>query len=185
MKPFLRDNLLDTEQIFNYRLSRGRRVVENASGIFRNRFRCLFTTMQQTPNVVESIGLACCCLHNIMRLQYPALQNSTLDQEEDNNGVIPGAWRNEANMQDMNNIVGGNHTARAAKEQPLYLTHYYNSPAQPLYLTHYYNSHAQPLYLTHYYNSPAQPLYLTHYYNSPAQPLYLTHYYNSPTSHCT
>ena len=66
MKPYSRRNLPDAERVFNYRLSRVG-VVENAFGILSNIFRCLLTTMQQTPKVVESIGLACRCLHNFMR----------------------------------------------------------------------------------------------------------------------
>ena len=91
MKPFSRRNLPEAERIFNYRLSRGRRVVENAFGILSNRFRCLLTTMQQTPKVVESIGLACRCFHNLMRLRYPALQNAALDQE--GTSLLPRLFR--------------------------------------------------------------------------------------------
>lgn len=129
MKPYSRRNLTDAERIFNYRLSRSRRIVENAFGILGNRFRCLLTTMQQTPPAVETIVLGCCCLHNVMRLRYPAFQNAALDQEDENHQLTPGAWRNDEYMQGMDNIVGGNRTTRAAKAQRIYLTQYYNSPA--------------------------------------------------------
>lgn len=43
-----------------------------------------------------------------MRIQCPGFQNVALDQEDDNNEVVPGAWRDGDNMQDMDNIVGGN-----------------------------------------------------------------------------
>ena len=65
----------------------------------------------------------------MMRLRYSALQNAALDQEDNNHQVIPGAWRNDANLEDINNIVGGNLATRAAKQQRHYLKHYYNSPA--------------------------------------------------------
>ena len=70
MKPFSARGLPDEERIFNYRLSRARRVVENAFGIMANKFGCLLTTMNQNPETVTSIVLVCCTLHNIMRLRY-------------------------------------------------------------------------------------------------------------------
>ena len=63
MKPFSARRLPDEERIYNYRLSRARRVVENAFGIMANRFGCLLTTMSQNPETVTSIVLACCMLH--------------------------------------------------------------------------------------------------------------------------
>ena len=60
MKLFSARGLPDEERIFNYRLSRARRVVENAFGIMTHRFGCLLTTMSQNPETVTSIVLACC-----------------------------------------------------------------------------------------------------------------------------
>ena len=121
MKPFSRRNLEREERIFNYRLSQARRIVENAFGILANRFQCLLMTLQQEPETVGSIVLACCCLHNLMRIRYPALQNAALDQEDDNHQLIPGAWRDQANLADMINVGGGNVATRAAKTQRQYL----------------------------------------------------------------
>lgn len=64
-----------------------------------------------------------------MRMRYPALQNAVLDQEDENHEVIPGFWRNGANLDDMEQIRGGNYSTTVAKKQRLYLKHYYNSPA--------------------------------------------------------
>ena len=129
MKPFSRRNMDKEERIFNYRLSRARRVVENAFGILANRFGCLLTTMKQEPTAVESIVLACVCLHNIMRMRYPQDQNLLLDQEDINHVVIPGAWRDGANLDDVQQVRGGNLNTRQANRQRLYLKHYFSSPA--------------------------------------------------------
>lgn len=66
MKPYSRHNLTEEEQIFNYRLSRARRIVENAFGILANRFRILHTTINLCPEKASLITLACCYLHNFL-----------------------------------------------------------------------------------------------------------------------
>ncbi|XP_041373483.1 putative nuclease HARBI1 [Gigantopelta aegis] len=71
MKPYTLRGLTDEERIFNYRLSRARRVVENAFGILANRFQILLTTMQHHPSTVKIIVKACIVLHNLMRMRYP------------------------------------------------------------------------------------------------------------------
>jgi len=68
MKPYIRKNLTNREQlIFNYRLSRNRRIVENAFSIMASRFRILLTTINLSPEKTRIITLACCHLHNYLR----------------------------------------------------------------------------------------------------------------------
>ncbi|KAB0790311.1 hypothetical protein PPYR_15349, partial [Photinus pyralis] len=55
MKPFPFRNLFYEKKVFNYRLSRGRRVVENAFGILANRFRVFRTTIDLTHDKVKKI----------------------------------------------------------------------------------------------------------------------------------
>uniref|UniRef100_A0A8B9HI78 DDE Tnp4 domain-containing protein n=1 Tax=Astyanax mexicanus TaxID=7994 RepID=A0A8B9HI78_ASTMX len=81
MKPYGAKNLTREERIFNYRLSRGRRVVENAFGILANRFQVLLTTMSHHPENVRLIVKACILLHNVMRTRYPVTQNRLVDNQ--------------------------------------------------------------------------------------------------------
>jgi len=68
MRPYSRVTLGGNEgnKIFNYRLSRARRVVENAFGILANRWRVFRTNIQVQPKSVDNIVLAACCLHNML-----------------------------------------------------------------------------------------------------------------------
>ena len=128
MKPFSRRALTRDERIFNYRLSRARRVVENAFGILSNRFRCLLGRLQQRPGVVVQMVTAMLCLHNIMRARYPGLQNAALDAEANDHQIIPGAWRDDVPLLGLHNNRARNTGNRAGKEQRDYLKHYYNNP---------------------------------------------------------
>ena len=103
MKPLPHRNMSMEDRIFNYRLSRARRVVENAFGLLAARFRCLLTTMPQSADRVCTITLACCVLHNLLRVRYPTAQVNVVDQENaDIHEIIRGAWRDNAvNLPDM------------------------------------------------------------------------------------
>ena len=129
MKPFASRNLTDEERIFNYRLSRARRVVENAFGILANRFRCLLSTLQQKPETVKSIVLATVCLHNLMRIRYPGVQNALVDREGEDHQVVPGAWRDEQVLVEVDNVRGPTSETRRGKRQRILLKHFVNSEA--------------------------------------------------------
>lgn len=66
MKPYPGHNLTNEKKIFNYRLSRARRTVENAFGIMANRFRILLNTIPLSVEKVELITYTCCILHNFL-----------------------------------------------------------------------------------------------------------------------
>lgn len=69
MKPYPRKQCLHDsgKAIFNYRLSRARRVVENAFGIMASYFRVYHTPILVKPQTTDKIILATCILHNMMR----------------------------------------------------------------------------------------------------------------------
>jgi hypothetical protein len=130
MKPYSQRGLDNEERIFNYRISRARRVVENAFGILANRFQVLLTTMQHSPSTIKIIVKACIVLHNLMRTRYPGLQNQQLDRTEDmNHEFIPGAWRQDRNLEDTRTVPGSNTSNKKGKKLRNLLKHWVNSEA--------------------------------------------------------
>ena len=65
IKPYPHRQLSREQRICNYRISRVRRVVENAFVILASRFRVFLTTINLP--VVEKLVLASCVLHNYFR----------------------------------------------------------------------------------------------------------------------
>lgn len=96
MKPFPGSHDKGSkERVFNYRLSRARRVVENAFGILASIFRVFRKPMLLQPDKVTIISMACLLLHNFLRKSSSGYTPpGTLDI--DNNGqLIQGSWRQE------------------------------------------------------------------------------------------
>lgn len=129
MKPYSKRGMTDEERITNYRISRGRRVVENAFGILASRWQALLTTLQQNPKVATVEVEAAICLHNLMRMRYPGLQNAELDEDDASHNMVPGEWRRHAPMHQLQRVRGPNQATTEAKRQREYLRLYFNSPA--------------------------------------------------------
>ncbi|KAL8589399.1 hypothetical protein ACOMHN_021551 [Nucella lapillus] len=82
MKPFSRRTMSDREKVFNYRLSRARRVVENAFGILAMRFRIFMRPIETRPdNALLSIKAAV-TLHNVLMVKEP-MPAHALDREDE------------------------------------------------------------------------------------------------------
>ena len=129
MKPYSTRNMTKEERIFNYRLSRARRVVENAFGILVNRFQVMRTTMEHHPQTVRLIVKTCIVLHNLMRTRYPTLQNRLLDRDLPDGQVVPGSWRNGKNLDDTVNVQAPNRDSKLGKMQRNLIKHWCNSSA--------------------------------------------------------
>jgi hypothetical protein len=102
MKPYA-DQGLTEENIFNYRLSRARRIIENAFGILSSRFRVFRTEISLDVDHVDAVVLASCVLHNYLTRNGKAyLTPSSVDLEDINEGtIIPGEWRQESEALDV------------------------------------------------------------------------------------
>ena len=71
LKPYPSRQLDISKRIFNYRLSRARRIVENVFGILTHRFGIFQKPIPLEPNKVVTIVLAACALHNFLGMHIP------------------------------------------------------------------------------------------------------------------
>jgi hypothetical protein len=88
--------LTQEEIIFNYRLSRARRIIENAFGILVSRFRFLDRKLAVKLGTVNKLVSAACALYNwlVITSKAPYLSGGAIDEENNETGeIIPGRWR--------------------------------------------------------------------------------------------
>ena len=128
LKPFSTWYLDNEQLVFNYRLSRARRIVKNLFGILGSRFRCLLQTLEVTPEKAVSITKACLTLHNLFRDRY-GVNNIGVDEEDENNEVIPGQWRTDAVMHEVDAQLRAPHANAAGQALRTTFQHYFNSDA--------------------------------------------------------
>lgn len=89
------------ERIFNYRLSRARRVVENAFGVLSSVYRVLRKPMLLEPETATKVVLATVHLYNYLRSNSNFTSPGTFDMVQENGDVILGSWRNEPPSQSL------------------------------------------------------------------------------------
>ena len=140
MKPYSDRHLSHSQTVFNYtysfqlyfqlyylyRLSRARRVVENAFGILANRWRCILTCIELQPRNVIHVVEAAFILHNLLRMRQPRLSGNEVDCEDGQGNLIPGAWRQNMQLTDTEAATTGRPNYEG-KVQRNYLMDYYNS----------------------------------------------------------
>lgn len=66
LKPYSGKALTELHRIFNYRLSRSRRIIENVFGIMSARFRVMRRPIYLDSKKTATVTLACCALHNFL-----------------------------------------------------------------------------------------------------------------------
>ena len=74
--------LMHGQKVFNYRLSRGRRIVENAFDILSQCGWVIKNGMELSPKMARRLVLCCMVLHNLMQKYFPELQDISMDGPE-------------------------------------------------------------------------------------------------------
>ena len=126
MRPYPRktkgQNLPLDKAVFNYRLSRARRIVENAFGILAQRWRLLNRRIQMDEDNVDYVIHAMCCLHNYLTETKEYTDSNTLVVDDDGIAEIPAG-----NVINMAHLQGYHSAQQALQTRDLYKT-YFNSP---------------------------------------------------------
>ncbi|XP_071572651.1 uncharacterized protein [Temnothorax nylanderi] len=101
MRPYPGHFLSEAKSIFNFRLSRARRVIENTFGILVSRWRVFQRCICMNPEHVDVIIIAAVNLHNFLMTQNNNAPNvekiycppNYVDNEDNIGHVIQGEWR--------------------------------------------------------------------------------------------
>ena len=137
LRPYPGRFLPENKRVFNYRLSRARRIIENTFGILSSKFRIFRRPIVANPYKVTRITKAACCLHNYLKISEASSSASTrpycppgyVDQEDQAGNVVPGDWREEIG-DSLRSIahVGSNTYSKPAAELRDTMMHYFMSP---------------------------------------------------------
>ena len=118
MKPYPNRGQTEEQRIFNYRLSRARRVSENAFGLLASRFRVFHSMFNVRPESAISIVHATLVLHNFLLKQCPRYMTSVDDAVDELH--LP------SNLENLT-IPGCNHPKHATEIRDT-LSEYLNGP---------------------------------------------------------
>ncbi|XP_050292753.1 putative nuclease HARBI1 [Anthonomus grandis grandis] len=129
MKPFSKVVLSKEQKVFNYRLSRARRIVENGFGIMVSRFRIFEKPIACLPETIyNKIIKTCCALHNYLRITSSNnyTPSGSLDEEDLDRGQMRfGSWRDLKVRFSPMEKVHSNHSAKSARNMRDQLCQYF------------------------------------------------------------
>lgn len=130
LKPFPQANLNTEKKIFNYRLSRARRIIENVFGILAARFRIFHTEINVRIDRIEKIVMACCALHNFLRKKCPQSYTPPehLDSENtENNLLTQGLRTSSEDMIGLERTTSSRNSKQLAKDIRIQFMDYFNN----------------------------------------------------------
>lgn len=125
MKPYPEKNLADSHRIYNYRLSRARRCVENAFGVMTARWRIFERPLRMDPKNADNVVKAAVALHNYLimtdfrqPMQHKYAPKKFVDYEAFDGSMVDGEWRIISNSNTsstmIRNSTSNNYSTRAS-----------------------------------------------------------------------
>ena len=129
MRPYP-GKLAEQKRVFNYYLSRARRVIENCFGILAARWKIFSTPIDASVVNTERYTLAWIALHNYLRQTNnpPYCPNSFVDCEDSTGDIKEWEWTNterNGELANLPNICGSCHKNDAVNMR-CYLMRYLN-----------------------------------------------------------
>lgn len=127
MKPYPQKGLTPEKRVFNYRLSRMRRISENGFGILANRWRVFRRPILLEPEKAKTITIAAITLHNWLRMDSTYgkvyIPQDLADSEDKTTGkIIEGSWRQDQPTESwyslpLNKVSNPTNEAKAIREE--------------------------------------------------------------------
>ena len=118
MHPFAEKKLTDEmRKIFNYRLSRAQRIIENTFGIFVSSWRIFQKPIEGKPELVRKIVLVATALDNYLQQTHNVHYTPAgfVDSEDKSAAIIKGQWRKliDSNLQSVRPIRNSRYAKNA------------------------------------------------------------------------
>lgn len=133
LRPYpRRSNFLFEQKIYNYRLSRGRRVVENAFGILAARFWVFRRPLNYSDSAVKSMVLATCVLHNLLIERSEAYCPIDFVDYEDSTHILHmGLWRKDSDTLALKKLSSNMYQREAKQLRDAYSNYLCNEGSVP------------------------------------------------------
>lgn len=128
MKPYPGSFLPVERRIFNYRLSRGRMVVENAFGVLAARWRICHTAITADLDLTRLIIQTCVILHNYL-ISKQDMCNITMDGPNGERGNWRDSVENDSGLQNIQRQGTNNYTVSASEVRKEFCNYFNNDGA--------------------------------------------------------
>ncbi|KAH7716317.1 nuclease HARBI1-like protein [Aphelenchoides avenae] len=116
------------QRVYNYRISRARRVIENVFGIMAAKWRILLRPIEAEPETTARVVLAICALHNYVIDESAGEAPATMADTGLGNDA-KGCWRQQgAPLMPLANRATGNRPTQAAVNMRRLLVDFFNGP---------------------------------------------------------